>query len=301
MAGPGYWRATATRAHQVKAGLTRLGADLARQVSQEEARLAAERTKQAEAARTLARQHEAFVEAVGSPVRNVIARQRDAADAAVRAAAATVDGTARTANFYGLDLTSRLQAVADAAKADIAAAIADQARRYGQAALADTAQRELALLLAPAPITIVADMPNGIGKSVAVGAGTGLAAGTVVPILGHAVGPIIGAVVGGVRAKAVREQRISALRAEVNRVGSAAVTATYGSADAVIALIGHAYPRPAAPSGPDQGRLTCLREARKHLSGLAATLPDAAAAPPDGRADGAPSGRARPQVGGAVR
>ena len=47
MAGPGYWRATATRSYRVKAGLTPLRTDLDREVSQEEARLAAERTKRA--------------------------------------------------------------------------------------------------------------------------------------------------------------------------------------------------------------------------------------------------------------
>jgi actin-like ATPase involved in cell morphogenesis len=277
MTGLGYWRAAATRSYQVKAGLTRLGADLARQVSEEETRLTAKRGKQAKAAGTLARQHEDFLEAVGSQVRNVLARQRDAADGAVRAATDMVDGTARTVNFYGQDLTSRLQVIADTTTADITAAIAGQARKYGQAEPAATAQRELAVLLTPPPITIVAGRSASFGKSVAVGAGTGLAAGTVVPVLGHAVGLIGGAVVGGFRAKAVREQQISALRTEVRQAGDAAVTAMCGSADAIVALVKRAYPRPAAPSEPDQSRLTCLREVREHLSRLAAALPDAAA------------------------
>jgi hypothetical protein len=217
MTGSDYWRATATRSYQLKAGLTRLGADLARQASAEEARLATERRKQAKAASTLARQHEDFLEAVGGQVRNVLARQRDAGDGAVRAAAAMIDGTARTANFYGQDLTSRLRVIADTTTAEITAAIAGQARRCGQITLSATAQRELAVLLAPAPITIVADKPASIGKSMAIGAGTGLAAGTVVPVLGHAVGLIGGAVVGGLRGKAVREQRVSALRTRCAR------------------------------------------------------------------------------------
>ncbi len=301
MAGPGYWRATATRSQRVKAGLTRLVADLARQVSQEEARLAAERAKQAKAAGTLERQHSDFLEAVGSRVRSVIARQRDAADAAVLAVAATVDGTARTANFYGQDLTSRLRVVADATKADIVGAIADEARRFGQAALAAAAQRELALLLAPAPITVAAGGSGGIGKGMAIGAGAGLAAGSVVPVIGHAAGLIGGAVVGGFRGRALREQRTSALRAEVRQAGTAAVTAMCGSADAIIALIKRAYPRPAARPGPDQGRLTCLREAREQLSELAAALPDTAAAGADGAAASPAGWWTRPRAAGAVR
>ena len=35
MTGPAYWRATATRAHRVRAGLTRLGERLDRQVDEE--------------------------------------------------------------------------------------------------------------------------------------------------------------------------------------------------------------------------------------------------------------------------
>jgi molecular chaperone DnaK len=206
----------------------------------------------AEPQRPAVRQHQEFLQAVDNQLRSAIARQRDAADAAVRAVEAMVDGTARPANFYGQDLTSRLQVVADATKAEMAAAIADEARRYGQAQLAASAQRELALLLAPPPITIVADTPTGIGKGVAMGAGAGLAAGTVVPVLGHAVGLISGAVVGGFRAKSRRERRISALRADIREVGSTAVTAMCGSIDAIIALIERAYPRPVAPSGPDQ-------------------------------------------------
>ena len=66
---------------------------------------------------------------VGSEVRQVLARQRDAADAAVRAAAAMVDATARPENFYGQDLTTRLQVVADAITAEIATAV--EARHTG--------------------------------------------------------------------------------------------------------------------------------------------------------------------------
>lgn len=305
MTGPGYWRATATRSCQVKAELTPLRADLDRQVSQEEARLGTERTKQAKTAGKLARNRENFVEATGSQVRQVLARQREAADAAVRAAAAMVDATARTANFYGQDLTTRLQIVADATAADIAAAISDQARKYGLTALATTARRELTVLLAPEAITIVADMPANLGKSVAIGAGTGFAAGTVVPVLGHAVGLVGGAIVGGWRAKTVKEQRLSALRTEVRQAGNAAVTTMCGSADGVLALVERAYPHPTAPPEPDQRRLTSLREAQAHLSALAAALSDAAdggaagdgAAPKKARAARAP----RPRVPRAVR
>ena len=216
-----------------------------------------------------------------------------------------VDATARTGNFYGQDLTTRLQVVADATAADIAAAVADQARRYGLTALATTARRELAVLLAPEAITIAAAAPAGLGKSVAIGAGTGLAAGTVVPVLGHAVGLVGGAIVGGWRAKAVKEQRVSALRTEVRQAGNAAVTAMYGSAAAIIALVERAYPRPAAPPEPDQCRLTSLREARAHLSALAAALSVAANGVAAG--NGAAAARAgapappRRRVPGAVR
>ena len=299
MTGPGYWRATATRSYQVKANLTPLRTDLDRQVSQEEARLAAERTKQANTAGTLARNREDFVEVIGSQVRHVLARQRDAADAAVRAAAAMVDATARTGNFYGQDLTTQLQVVADAAAADIAAAIADQARRYGLTALATTVRRELTVVLAPEAITIVADIPAGLGKRVAIGAGTGLAAGSVVPVLGHGIGLVGGAIVGGWRAKAVKEQRVSALLTEVRQAGNAAVTTMCGSAAAIIALVERAYPQPTAPPEPDQRRLTSLREARAHLSALAAALSDAA---DRGAAAKAGAARApRPRVPGAVR
>ena len=276
MAGPEYWRATATRSYRVKAELAPLSTELDRQVNSEESRLAAERTKRAETAGALARNREDFVDAVGRQVRLVLARQRDAADAAVGTAAAMVDTTARTANFYGQELTTRLQVVADAAATDIAAAVADQARRCGLTALAATARHELTVLLAPEAITIVADMPAGVGKSVAIGAGTGLAAGTVVPVLGHAVGLVGGAIVGGIRAKAVKEQRVSALRTEMRRAGNAAVATTFGSAAAIIALVERAYPRPAALPELDQRRLTSLREARVHLTALSAALSDAA-------------------------
>jgi actin-like ATPase involved in cell morphogenesis len=275
--------AAASGPDQAKAGLTQLDADLARQVSEEEARLTAKRGKQAKEASTRARQHEDFLEAVGRDVRNVLARQRGAAEGAVRATTAMVDGAARAENFYGQDLTSRLQVIAGTTAADITAAIAAQARRYGQAAPAAAAQPELATLLAPPPIAVVADRPASLGKSVAVGAGTGLAAGTVVPILGHAVGLVVGGVAGGVRAKAARVKQLSALQDEVRQAGEAAVTAMFGSADAVIALVTSGYPGPAAPSEPDQGRLACLREAREHLSGLAAALTDTAAAAGGGR------------------
>ncbi len=304
MTGPAHWRATATRCYQVRAELTRLVADLDSRVSQEEARLAAERAEQAKAASALARKHQDFLEAIGSQVRQVLARQQDAADAAVQAAAAMVDAAARTENFYGQDLTTRLQVAADAITADIAAAIAGQARKYGQTTLAATAQRELAHLLAPEPIEIVAGIPGGAGKGVAIGAGVGLAAGTVVPVLGHAVGPIVGAVVGGWRAKAAKEQRVAALRTEVRQVGDAAVTAMCGSAVAIIALVERAYPRPTAQPGPDQNRLASLREVRKHLSGLAAALPDAAAAAASGgaaEAEAGSPGRTWPRVPGIVR
>jgi len=264
--------AATSRPDQAKAALTQLDANLARQVSEEEARLAAQRTKQAKAAKTVASQHEDFLEAVASEVQNVLTRQREAAGEAVRATTAMVDGTARTENFYGQDLTGRLQVIADTATADITAAIVPLARKYGQAAPAATAQRELAFLLVPPPITIVADRPASFGKNVAIGAGTGLAAGTVVPILGHAVGLVGGAVAGGFRAKAARVKQIVALQTEVRQAGEAAVRAMFGSADAVIALVKRAYPPPAAPSEPDQSRLACLREARDHLSRLAAAL-----------------------------
>ncbi len=201
---------------------------------------------------------------------------RDAADAAVRAAAAIVDATARTGNFYGQDLTTRLQVVADATAADIAVAVADQARRYGLTALATTPRRELAVLLAPEAITIVAEMPAGLGKSVAIGAGTGLAAGSVVPVVEHGIGLVGGAIAGGWRAKAVKEQRVSALRTEVRQAGNAAVTTMCGSAAAIIALVERPYPHPTAPPEPDQRRLTALREAQAHLNALAAALSDAA-------------------------
>ncbi len=299
MTGPGYWRATATRSYRVKAELTPLRTDLDRQVGQEESRLAAERSKRAKTAGTLARNREDFVEAIGSQVRHVLARQRDAADAAVRAAAAMVDATVRTGNFYGQDLTTRLQVVADATAADIAAAVADQARSYGLTALATTARRELTVLLAPEAITIVADMPAGIGKSVAIGAGTGLAAGTVVPVLGHAVGLVGGAIVGGWRAKAIKEQRVSALRTQVRQAGNAAVTTMCGSAAAIVALVERGYPRPTAPPEPDQRRLTSLQEARAQLDALAAAL---SAAANGGASRKAGAARApRPRVRGAVR
>ena len=305
MTGPRYWRATATRSYQVKAELTPLSADLDRQISQEEARLAAERTKQAKTAGTLARNREDFLKDTGSQVRHVLARQRDAADTAVRAAAAMVDATARAGNFYGQDLTTRLQVVADATATDIAAAITDQARRYGLTALATTTRRELAVLLAPEAITVVADIPAGVGKGIAIGAGTGLAAGTVVPVLGHAVGLVGGAIVGGWRAKAVKEQRVSALRTAVRQAGNAAVTTMCGSATAIIALVERAYPHPAAPPEPGQRRLTSLREALAHLSALIVALSDAAAGAAAG--DGAAATRAgaarapRPRVPKAVR
>ena len=187
-----------------------------------------------------------------------------------------VDATARTGNFYGEDLTARLQVAADATAADIAAAVADQARRYGLTALATTARHELTVLLAPEAISIVADMPARLGKSVAIGAGTGLAAGSVVPVLGHGIGLIGGAIVGGWRAKAAKDQRVSALRTEVRQAGNAAVTTMCGSAAAIIALVERAYPRPTAPPEPDQSRLTSLRKAQAHLNALAAGLSDAA-------------------------
>jgi hypothetical protein len=216
-----------------------------------------------------------------------------------------VDATARTANFYGQDLTTRLQVVADAAAADIAAAVADQARKYRLAALAATARRELAVLLAPEAITIAAAAPAGFGKRVAIGAGTGLAAGTVVPVLGHAVGLVGGAIVGGWRAKAVKGQQLSALRTEVRQAGNAAVTTMCGSAAAIIALVERAYPRPTAPPEPDEGRLTSLREARAHLNALAAALSDAADGVAAGNgAAGARAGASAPprrRVPGGVR
>ena len=317
MTGPRYWRATATRSYQVQARLAPLSADVDRQISQEEARLAAERAKGRKAVGTQTSNREDFLAGIGGQVRHLLARQRDAADAAVRAAAATVDATARAGNFYGQDLTTRLQVVADATAADLATAIADQARSRGLTALTSTARRELAILLAPEAITIVADIPGGIGKGVAIGAGTGLAAGTVVPVVGHAIGLVGGAIAGGWRAKAVKEQRVSALRTQVRQAGDAAVTAMCGSATAIIALIERAYPRPAAPLAPDRRRLTSLQEARAHLSALTTALSaeadrgaagDRGAAADRGAAgDGAAGTQAgsaraaRPRVPGAVR
>ena len=154
-------------------------------------------------------------------------------------------------------------------------------------------------MLAPEPVTIVAGLPAaGFGKKIAIGAGTGLAAGTVVPVLGHAVGPIVGAVVGGFRAKAVREQRITALRAEVRQAGNAAVTAMCGSAAAITALVERGYPGPAAQPRPDQRRLTSLRKAREHLNKLAAALSEAAG---DTAADGATTAKIAPRATGALR
>jgi hypothetical protein len=276
MSGPGYWRATATRSHRVRSELTQLSVDLDGRISQEQARLSDERAGQAKAASALASRRADFLQAVGRQVRQVLARQREAADAAVAAAAATVDATAREENFYGQDLTTRLRVAADATVAEIVAGIAAEARRYDQAALTATARHDLAVLLAPAPVTIVSGIPaGGMGKSMAIGAGTGLAAGTVVPVLGHAVGPVIGAIVGGWRAKAVKEQRVSAVRTEVSQAGQAAVTAMGESAAAIISLVERAYPRPAAQPQPDQSRLISLRKTRKHLGELAASLPDA--------------------------
>lgn len=301
MTGPAYWRATATRAHRVRAGLTRLGERLDHQVDEEEARLTAARAERTRAAGQLARQHRDFLATIGSEVRQVLARQREAADAAVRAAAAMVDATVRPENFYGQDLTTRLQVVADAIAAEIATAIEAKARRYGQAPLTASARHDLAVVLAPQPVTILTGLPaGGFGKSMAIGAGTGLAAGTVVPVLGHAVGPIVGAVVGGFRAKAVRDQRITALRSEVGQAGAVAVTAMCESAAAAItALVERKYPGPAAQPKPDQRRLASLRDARKHLNELAAVLSDAAA----GRAavNGATTATASPRATGTLR
>ena len=299
MTGPGYWRATATRSYRVKAELTPLRTDLDRQVGQEESRLAAERSKRAKTAGTLARNREDFVEAIGSQVRHVLARQRDAADAAVRAAAAMVDATVRTGNFYGQDLTTRLQVVADATAADIAAAVADQARSYGLTALATTARRELTVLLAPEAITIVADMPAGIGKSVAIRRrhGPGRRNRGASP---RACGrPGRRRHRGGWRAKAIKEQRVSALRTQVRQAGNAAVTTMCGSAAAIVALVERGYPRPTAPPEPDQRRLTSLQEARAQLDALAAAL---SAAANGGASRKAGAARApRPRVRGAVR
>jgi tRNA U34 5-carboxymethylaminomethyl modifying GTPase MnmE/TrmE len=274
MTGPGYWRASATRSYQVKATLARLGKDLDSQARKEERRLAAQRREQETAARAVAHRHQAFLTAVTSQVRQVLAQQRDTADAAVRAVADTVNATARTGDFYGQALTTGLQAVADAITQEMAAAVAAQASRHGQAALSAAAKQELAALLAPETITISSEMPPGIGKSLAVGAGAGFAAGTVVPVLGHAVGLISGAVIGGWRAKAVQDQRVSALRAEVSQAGSAAITAMCGSADRIIALVKRSCPRPADPPGPDRAKLISLQEARKHLATLAGALPE---------------------------
>ena len=272
MTGPGYWRATATRSYQVKAELAQLEADLDRRVNQEEARLAAERAEQAKTVRTLDRNRKDFLEAAASQVRHVLARQRDAADAAVRAAASLVDATAHTDNFYGQDLTTRLQLIADATAADIAGDIATQARRCGLTELPAAARRELTVLLAPQAVTIAPGKSAGVGKSVAIGAGAGLAAGTVVPVLGHAVGLIGGAIAGGLRAKTVKGQQVAALQTEVVQAGAAAVTAMSGSAGAIIAVIERAYPHPAAPAEPDRSRLTSLRETGALLSALVSAL-----------------------------
>jgi hypothetical protein len=293
MTGSAYWRATATRACRARAGLTRLGERLDQQVSEEEARLTAARAEQAETVGQLGRQHRDFLGAVGGDVRHVLARQREAADAAVQAAAAMVDATARTDNFYGQDLTTRLQVVADTITAEIATAIDAQARRYRQAALAASARHDLAVLLSPEPVTIAGLSASGFGKSVAIGAGTGLAAGTVVPVLGHAVGPVIGAVIGGFRAKASRQQRVTALRAEVSQAGNAAVTAMCGSQDAITALVERGYPAPSAQRGPDQRRLTSLRKARTHLNELTAALSEVAG--PAAAGDAGPA-RTRPRA-----
>lgn len=273
--GPGYWRAAATRSFQVKAEMIGLGAELDRRISQEEASLAAERAKRAQAATTQARRHGKFLQAIGRQIRQILAREHAAADAAVQAAVAMVDASTRPVNFYGQDLTTRLQVTADAIVADIAAAASAEARTYGQSALSGATRRELAALLAPAAITVLASMPaGGVGKAAAIGAGTGLAAGTIVPILGHAVGPIVGAIVGGFGAKAARAQQLDVLRTEVRQAGDAAVTAMCGCADAAIALIERSYPRPSAQPGPDQNRLVALRQAGQHLRELAAALTD---------------------------
>jgi len=277
MTGPAYWRATATRVYRARAALTRLGERLDRQVSAEEAKLTAARAEHARAAAQLARRHREFLAAIGSEVRQVLARQREAADAAVRAAAAAVDATPRPENFYGQDLAVRLQVVADAIAADVATAVDARARRHGQPPLTAAARRQLAALLAPQPPTVVSGViAGGFGKKMAIGAGTGLAAGTVVPVLGHAVGPIIGAVVGGFRAKAVQNQQVAELRSEVSRAGSEAVTALCESPAAIIALVERGYPGAAAQPAPDQGPLAALREAREHLGYLTGRLADAA-------------------------
>jgi Dynamin family len=275
MTGPGYWRAAATRSFQVKAEMIRLGAELDRRISQEEASLAAERAKRAQAATTQTRRRGEFLQAIGRRIPQLLARQRAVADAAVQAAVDMVDASTRPVNFYGQDLTTRLQVTADAIVADIVAAASAEARTYGQRAPSAAARRELAALLAPAAVTVLASMPaGGVGKAAAIGAGTGLAAGTIVPILGHAVGPIVGAIVGGFGAKAARAQQLDALRTEVRQAGDAAVTAMCGCADAAIALIERSYPRPSAQPGPDQNRLVALRQAGQHLSELAAALTD---------------------------
>jgi Dynamin family len=267
------WRTTATRAYRVKAGLTRLAAELDGLAEAEDGRLAAMRSDLEAAAERTTRRHADFMTDVGQQARLVLARHRDAADAAVTATVGMVNRTTRPHNFYGQALTALLTSVAEKITDDMAAAVAVAARAHGQASLSATAQRELTTLLMPMTIQIAGlDKSMGVGAGAAAGAVAGLAAGTVVPILGHAIGLGIGAIIGGSRGKSVQDERLARLRTQIRQAGGSAVTAMCGSGNAIVSLVRRACPPPGAPPEPDASRLTCLRQARTTVTRLAADL-----------------------------
>lgn len=270
LANARHWRVVATRAHRVNARLLRLGTELDRAAKAEEKRLVAARADLQLAKDQARRRHLDFIADVGRQTREVLARHREGADAAVTATQGSADTTARAENFYGEALTTQLNSIAEKVAAEITAAVSAAARAHREADLSTNAQRQLADLIKPAPIQVEGvNKSMGVGAGVASGAAAGLAAGTVVPILGHAIGLGVGALIGGVKAKSVREERLTKLRGQIRESGTAGVAAMFSCGDKIIALVERSCPPRDPRSSPDESRLACLRQSRGTVTQLA--------------------------------
>jgi hypothetical protein len=268
-----HWRVTATRAYRVKARLGLLGSELDRLANAETRRLAAGRADLQLAHDQAGRRYDDFIAEVGRQVREVLARHREAADAAVTATEGSADTTAKAENFYGQALTTQLNSVAEKIAGELAAAVSTSARAHRQAELSTDAARQLATLLKPAAIQVEGfNKSLGVGAGVASGAAAGLAAGTVVPILGHAIGLGLGAVIGGVKARSVRDERLARLRSQIRASGTAGVTAMFASGDRIVELVKRNCPPRLPRTTPDESRLTCLRESQATVAQLAAEV-----------------------------